>query len=79
MILQAIIKTADGDALGLLVLNEKHFTSGSRGYHGQGKIEIGGRRYQAQCQLVEIGSKDADKNGEQTVRDAGAPAAGVST
>jgi len=58
-ILQAVIKTGDGEAVGLLVLNEKHFTSGSRGYHGQGKIEIGGKRYQAQAQLVEIGSKDA--------------------
>lgn len=76
---QAVIKDGDGARLGILVLNEKTFTTGSKGYHGQAKVTIDGRRYQAQCQLVEIGSKDADKNGEQTVRDAGAPAAGVST
>lgn len=65
-ILQAIIKTADGDALGLLVLTEKAFKSGSRGYHGQGKIDIDGKRYQCQCQLVEIGSKgDAGATGEE--------------
>ncbi len=74
-ILQAIIKTADGDALGLLVLTAKDFKSGSRGYHGQGKLDLAGKRYQAQCQLVEIGSKPGDG---QAV-DAGAPATGAST
>lgn len=59
-ILQAIVKDGDGATLGILVLTEKAFKSGSRGYHGQAKIEIDGRRYQAQCQLVEIGSKPGD-------------------
>lgn len=59
MILQAVIKDGDGATLGILVLQEKAFKSGSRGFHGQGKIELGGKRYQCQAQLVEIGSKDA--------------------
>lgn len=56
-ILQAVIKDGDGATLGILVLSEKAFKTGSRGFHGQGKIELAGKRYQVQCQLVEIGSK----------------------
>ena len=51
------LRTADGETLAYLVLAEKTFASGSRGYHGQGKVELGGRRYQVQAQAVEIGSK----------------------
>ncbi|MBI5032752.1 MAG: hypothetical protein HZB51_19685 [Chloroflexi bacterium] len=47
----------DGKVVGMLVANEKSFKTGSRGFHGQGKIEIEGKRYQTQVQLVEIGSK----------------------
>jgi hypothetical protein len=36
---------------------EKTFKTGSRGYFGMGKIEINGKRYQVQVQMVEIGSK----------------------
>ncbi|MBI2883075.1 MAG: hypothetical protein HYY11_04085, partial [Candidatus Methylomirabilis oxyfera] len=54
-------KDEDGQTLGKLVANEKTFASGSRGYFGQGKIEIDGKRYQAQVQLVEIGSKEQKK------------------
>jgi hypothetical protein len=36
---------------------EKVFKTGSRGYFGMGKIQIGEKRYQVQVQLVEIGSK----------------------
>lgn len=61
MILEAVIKGADGEVLGILVLQEKAFKSGSRGFFGQAKLEIGGRRYQTQCQLVEIGSKPGEK------------------
>ena len=46
-----------GEIVGVLVAKPKDFASGSRGYHGQAKLEIGGKRYQAQIQLVEIGSK----------------------
>jgi hypothetical protein len=40
-----------------LSANAKEFKTGSRGFYGQGKIEIDGKRYQVQIQLVEIGSK----------------------
>lgn len=53
------IKTEDGKPISVLVAAPKNFKTGSRGYHGQGKIEIDGKRYQTQVQLVEIGSKNA--------------------
>jgi len=62
-ILQAIIRDDKDNAAGILVLTEKQFKTGSKGYHGQAKIEIGGKRYQCQCQLVEIGSKTAGEKG----------------
>ncbi|MFI6321592.1 hypothetical protein ACIBG8_28935 [Nonomuraea sp. NPDC050556] len=33
------------------------FSTGSRGFHGSGKIVAEGMRYQAQCQAILIGSK----------------------
>lgn len=36
---------------------EKQFKTGSRGYFGMAKIQIGEKRYQVQVQIVEIGSK----------------------
>ena len=59
MILTLTIRTDDGVSVGVLVLNPKDFASGSRGYFGQNKITIEGRRYQFQAQAVEIGSKAA--------------------
>ena len=62
--LVALIKDEDGKTLGMIPLAEKAFTSGSRGYFGQAKLEIGGDKHQAQVQLVQIGSKngkEADK------------------
>jgi hypothetical protein len=47
----------EGKAIATLIANPKDFKTGSRGFHGQGKIEIDGKRYQVQIQLVEIGSK----------------------
>jgi hypothetical protein len=38
-------------------LPEKKFKTGSIGYWGSQKLEINGKRYQCQFQLVEIGSK----------------------
>lgn len=52
------IKTQDGQPLSVITAAPKNFKTGSRGYHGQGKIEIDGKRYQTQVQLVEIGSKN---------------------
>lgn len=51
------IKSSDGKALGILTVAAKDFKTGSKGFFGNGKIEIEGKRYQAQVQLVEIGSK----------------------
>ena len=59
MILTVTIRTDDGESVGGLVLNAKDFASGSRGFFGTGKIIIGGKRFQAQCQVIEIGSKSA--------------------
>ena len=43
--------------VGMLTAPEKLFKTGSRGYFGMGKIQIGEKRYQVQVQVVEIGSK----------------------
>lgn len=51
------IKTAEGQTIALLTVDAKNFKTGSRGYHGQGKIDFEGKRYQTQVQMVEIGSK----------------------
>jgi len=36
---------------------EKKFSTGSTGYFASTKLELNGKRYQCQFQLVEIGSK----------------------
>ena len=43
--------------VGTLTAAEKVFKTGSRGFFGVGKIQIGEKRYQVQVQFVEIGSK----------------------
>ena len=43
--------------VGMLNAEQKLFKTGSRGFFGMGKIQIGEKRYQVQVQLVEIGSK----------------------
>ena len=48
---------ANGESPGILTATEKLFKTGSRGFFGMGKIQIGEKRYQVQVQLVEIGSK----------------------
>ncbi len=53
------IKTADGQTLGLLTAAPKDFKTGSKGFYANTKLEIEGKRYQTQIQLVEIGSKKA--------------------
>ncbi len=59
-----LIKSDEGETLGRLLANEKTFASGSRGYYGQGKVEIEGKKYQTQVQLVEIGSKESKEKAE---------------
>ena len=52
------VEIKDGNTqVGLLAATEKVFKTGSRGFFGMGKIQIGEKRYQVQVQLVEIGSK----------------------
>ena len=53
--------------VGTLSASEKLFKTGSRGYFGMSKIQIGEKRYQVQVQLVEIGSKP--KPEEKALRD----------
>ncbi len=43
------------------ILNKKDFKTGSRGYHGTGKMMAGGKNYQVNIQCVEIGSKPKEK------------------
>jgi hypothetical protein len=51
--------------VGMLTAAEKLFKTGSRGFFGTAKIQIGEKRYQVQ--LVEIGSKP--KPEEKALRD----------
>jgi hypothetical protein len=53
----AEIKTLEGQSLATFTVPAKEFKTGSRGYYANGKVEIEGKRYQVQIQLVEIGSK----------------------
>jgi len=53
--------------VGMLTAEDKVFKTGSRGFFGMGKIQIGEKRYQVQVQLVEIGSKP--KPEEKALRD----------
>jgi hypothetical protein len=45
----------------VFILNKKDFKTGSRGYHAQGKMQVGDKRYQCNFLCVEIGSKPKDK------------------
>ena len=55
--MKAVIKDDLGQVLQVIELNPKTFKTGSRGYHGHGKISANSNRYQANLILVEIGSK----------------------
>ncbi len=57
----------NNNVVGMLTAPEKLFKTGSRGYFGMGKIQIGEKRYQVQVQVVEIGSKP--KPEEKALRD----------
>ena len=43
------------------ILAKKDFKTGSRGYHAQGKMQIGEKSYQINILCVEIGSKPKEK------------------
>lgn len=60
MFLIADIKKQDGQTtLISLPVMAKEFKTGSRGFYANGRVEIDGKRYTLQVQLVEIGSKTA--------------------
>ncbi len=58
------IKTPEGTSIGMLMAAPKDFKTGSKGYYANSKIEIDGKRYQTQIQLVEIGSKKPKEESE---------------
>jgi hypothetical protein len=43
------------------ILAKKNFKTGSRGYHAQGKMQVGEKGYQINILCVEIGSKPKEK------------------
>ena len=55
------LKSDAGQLIGLMTVPPKDFKTGSKGFFASGKVEIEGKRYQAQIQLVEIGSKTTTK------------------
>ena len=57
MFVIAEIKNDKGETVAVFSVPEKEFKTGSRGYYANGKAKLGGKRYQVQIQLVEIGSK----------------------
>ena len=57
MFIVAELKTDSGQLVTVLTVPPKEFKTGSRGFFGNGKVELDGKRYQIQIQLVEIGSK----------------------
>jgi hypothetical protein len=57
MVIVAEIKSGDGNLLSVMALPPKEFKTGSKGFYANGKLEIEGKRYQVQIQMVEIGSK----------------------
>ena len=50
------LRTLDGESVGVLILQPKTFKSGKAGYFATGKLELDGLRYQAQAQLVAVGT-----------------------
>ena len=43
------------------ILDKKDFKTGSKGYYSQGKMVAGGKKYQVNIQVVEIGSKPKEE------------------
>jgi len=57
------VRTSDGRVWGVLTATAKHFSSGSIGFHANGKVENpdSHERYQVGANLTLIGSKPEDK------------------
>jgi hypothetical protein len=62
MFILADLKMDDGQTVAVVMAPPKDFKTGSRGFYGTAKAEIGGKKYQIQIQVIEIGSK---KNAEE--------------
>ena len=43
------------------ILNEKNYKTGSRGFYGNGKMQVGDKRYTVNIILVLVGSKPNTK------------------
>ncbi len=54
--MDCVIREA-GQIIQVISLDPKNFKTGSRGFHGHGKLSFNGSRYQINLMLVEIGSK----------------------
>lgn len=54
----AELKADNGQTLSVFSASPKVFKTGSRGFYARQVIDIGGKRYQVQVQLVEKGSKN---------------------
>ena len=57
----AVKVEVDSESVGVIQLNPKIFKTGSTGFYAIGKIIIDNKKYQAQFQLVEVGSKPKDQ------------------
>jgi len=58
MFIIAELKDETGKTLGLISLPPKQFKTGSGGFYANTKVEVDGKRYQVQVQMVDIGSKN---------------------
>lgn len=44
-----------------VIMSPKVYSTGTRGYHGTGKVQDGEKKYQLNFQVYEVGSKPAKK------------------
>jgi hypothetical protein len=59
------LKTDSGQVLSVFSATPKTFKTGSRGFYARQILEIGGKRYQVQVQLVEKGSKNKAQDSDE--------------
>jgi hypothetical protein len=51
------IKDENGKLVAMMTMSAKNFSTGSKGYHATGKVDVNGKKHQANFMLVEVGSK----------------------
>lgn len=54
--MQATIKDDMGQILQVINLESRNFKTGSRGYFGNGRAIVNGKKHTVNCTMVEIGS-----------------------